>query len=298
MNGIARTLHLLGEKSMKEAKTARAAAVLCGGILVAAPSCFGQDTGGSIFENWQRRVSGTQADQPHWVTPLVTVSPRLEQAVRYDVAFRTAPDGTTLTNLGNGKGGLELIPARAVELIVGIPPYIVHHEPKTKDGFADFSILVKYRLVSAPEERGNYIATIFLIASFATGGVPNGAGHAIITPTLALGKGYHDMDVQTTFGVNVPASEAAAAGHPLFWNATLQYHVAKRIWPEVEVNATFWPDGTLRGKRQVFMTPGIVLGRFPIHDRLGFTIGGGVQLAVSTYRQYDHSWIVTARMPF
>jgi len=56
--------------------------------------------------------------------------------------------------------------------------------------------------------------------------------------------------------------------------------VLKKLWPEV--NATFWPDGTDDGKKQVFLTPGIVLGRFPIHNRLGFTVGG-VQIAVSNF---------------
>jgi hypothetical protein len=284
---------------MKEAvaRGAAAAALLCGSILGGAPCGFGQETGGSFFDEWQRRASESQAEQPHWVTPVATVTPRLEQEIRYDVSFRTVPDGTTTDNIGNGKG-LELIPARPIEIILNIPPYLIHHQTRIQDGFGDFSALIKYRLASAPEDKGNYIATVFLGASFPTGRVPNGAGHAIITPTLALGKGFRDLDLQTTFGVNIPTSESATAGHPLLWNATLQYHLAKRIWPEVEMNATFWPDGTLGGKKQIFVTPGIVFGRFPIHKRLGFTIGGGVQIAASSYHQYNHNWIVTARMPF
>jgi hypothetical protein len=267
------------------------------GVLVGAASCFGQETEGGFFDDWQKRASDSQAGQPHWVTPVFTVTPRLEQELRYDATFRTAPDGTTTDNIGNGKG-LELIPARPIELILNSPPYLVRHEPKIADGFGDFSMLLKYRLASAPEEKGNYIATLFLGASFPTGSVPNGAGHAIITPTLALGKGYGPVDLQTTFGVNLPTSESATAGHPLLWNATFQYHAVKRVWPEIEMNATFWPDGTLSGKNQVFLTPGLVPGRFPIHGRLGFTIGAGVQIAASSYHQYNHNWIVTARMPF
>jgi hypothetical protein len=284
---------------MKEGtvRVTAAAFFFAGAIWGSALDCFGQETGSGFFDDWQRRASESQADQPHWVTPVATVTPRLEQEIRYDVTIRTQPNGTTTDNIGNSKG-LELIPARPLEIILNLPPYLIHHEAKIQDGFGDFSALVKYRLASAPEEKGNYIATLFLGASFPTGRVPNGAGHAIITPTLALGKGYRDVDLQTTFGVNIPTSESATAGHPLLWNATLQYHVAKRIWPEVEMNATFWPDGTLSGRKQIFVTPGIVFGRFPIHNRLGFTIGGGVQIAASTYHQYNHNWIVTARMPF
>jgi len=36
------------------------------------------------FADWFDRVEAVQASQPHWMTPLVTVTPRLEQEVRYD----------------------------------------------------------------------------------------------------------------------------------------------------------------------------------------------------------------------
>jgi len=40
------------------------------------------------------------------------------------------------------------------------------------------------------------------------------------------------------------------------------------------------------------------LGRFSIHDRLGFTVGAGIQIAATTFRQYDHAWTLSPRMPF
>src|SRR5437868_1884320 len=38
----------------------------------------------SFFDHWFQRVSKTQAEQPHWITPLVTVTPRLEEEYRFD----------------------------------------------------------------------------------------------------------------------------------------------------------------------------------------------------------------------
>ena len=38
----------------------------------------------NYFTNWFGRVAAAQASQPHWITPLVTVTPRLEEEVRYD----------------------------------------------------------------------------------------------------------------------------------------------------------------------------------------------------------------------
>jgi hypothetical protein len=38
----------------------------------------------NYFLDWFPRVTRIQSEQPHWVTPLVTVTPRLEEEYRYD----------------------------------------------------------------------------------------------------------------------------------------------------------------------------------------------------------------------
>ena len=44
---------------------------------------------------WFARVTRTQAEQPHWITPIATVTPRLEEEFRYDILWqRTVPSGT------------------------------------------------------------------------------------------------------------------------------------------------------------------------------------------------------------
>src|SRR5258708_16276781 len=75
---------------------------------------------GHYFTDWFGRVSKTQAEQPHWVTPLVTVTPRLEEEIRYDQMWQSIPGVHRLTSYGGGKG-LELIPAQTLELIIGLP---------------------------------------------------------------------------------------------------------------------------------------------------------------------------------
>jgi hypothetical protein len=55
--------------------------------LIAAPTIRAQQTpapapDGSFIDRYQARVLATQNEQPHWVTPLVTVTPRLEQELR------------------------------------------------------------------------------------------------------------------------------------------------------------------------------------------------------------------------
>src|SRR5438067_10849469 len=89
---------------------------------------------GQFLEQWQARVTATQAEQPHWVTPLVTVTPRLEQEVRADFVRQTSPRLFNTWNFDNGKG-LELIPERHIELVFNPPPYLAHSDPARNDGF-------------------------------------------------------------------------------------------------------------------------------------------------------------------
>src|SRR5208337_3040838 len=105
------------------------------------------------FSNWFTRVSKIQAEQPHWVTPLVTVTPRLEKELRYDQMWESLPGGHTLTSYGGGGGkGVELIPFDPVEVIIGIPSWQTRDTSPPKDGWTDESFLIKYRLLSANEE--------------------------------------------------------------------------------------------------------------------------------------------------
>src|SRR6185437_8635149 len=81
--------------------------------------------GGSFIARYQARVTATQNAQPHWITPLVTVTPRLEQELRADFVRQSTTDGLHTWTLGNGKG-LEIIPARRIELLFNVPPFISH----------------------------------------------------------------------------------------------------------------------------------------------------------------------------
>jgi hypothetical protein len=249
-------------------------------------------------EEWQSRVSQTQAEQPHWITPLVTVTPRLEQEFRFDVLRERTTTRDDLVNLGAGKG-LELIPSRRIEIIIAAPPpYLIHNSPAIKDGFGDESFLLKYRLLSGNEEHGKYILTFFLGASIPTGSYKNGSAAAVVTPTIAVGKGFGRFDVQSTLGIGLPVDSISRLGHAVAWNTAFQYHVGRFLWPEFEVNSTFNEGGTNDGKKQTFLTPGFVVGRISLHNRLGLTLGTGMQIAATHFHTFDHNLIFTARLPF
>ena len=253
----------------------------------------------SFIDRWQQRATAIQAEQPHWVTPLVTVTPRLEQEFRSDFVRQFTPAGTTTWNYGNGKG-LELIPFKPVELIFNVPPYIEHNS-SAHDGFGDTTFLLKYRIVSANEEQGNYIITAFIGGSVPTGSYKNGSVAATVTPTLALGKGFGKFDIVSTAGAALPASNTTAVGRPITWNTTAQQKLGRFLWPELEVNSTFFEGGPNDGKMQNFITPGILLGRFHLskaHPRLGATFGFGEQIATSHFHTYNHGLVFTGRIPF
>jgi hypothetical protein len=212
------------------------------------------------FADWFPRVTRIQSEQPHWVTPLVTVTPRLEEEFRYDQFWQANQQGVATDNFGGGKG-LELIPFQNTEIILGVPAWVAHNgalkhgsDAKT-DGWADETFLVKYRILSANEESGNYILTAFMGFSAPTGDDGNSNRHGVFTPTIAGGKGFGNFDIQSTAGISLPDGGLQRLGMPVAWNTTLQYRVFKYFWPEFEVNYTWWPNGEREGETQVFLTP-------------------------------------------
>jgi len=50
--------------------------------------------------------------------------------------------------------------------------------------------------------------------------------------------------------------------------------------------------------KQNFVTPGLVMGRFHVAKRLGFSIGGGYQIATTHFHTTNHNAILSIRFPF
>ena len=226
-------------------------------------------------------ATATQADQPHWMTPLVLVTPRLEQEIRVDNYFQrngtgTQGNGQTIENFG-GPGGLraEIIPTYYTEVIVAAPSIENSWGPKGPgQGTGDWpSFLVKDRFISANEENGNYIVTGFFQVSDPSGTPGKISNNVLVAqPTLAFGKGWGDFDIAMTISQQYPLAAIGVAssttmsnyGDPVLWNTVFQYHLMQYFWPELEVNYEYWPNGEHSGLSQVLLTPGIIFGRFPL----------------------------------
>jgi hypothetical protein len=256
----------------------------------------------SFVDAWFATSDAAKEAQPHWMTPVVTVTPRLEQEYRYDQSGQNRPNFVDQTSYGGGKG-LELIPTFNTELIVGVPAYQTRNTPKGKvDGWADDSVLLKYRFLSANEERGNYIVTGFLGVSIPTGSDVFTNHTAIYTPTIAAGKGWGTretgIDIQSTLGIGLPSADLKTLGKPIAWNTALQAHVFEKLWPEIEANYTHYKNGPNDGKNQLALTAGVVAGRFELTRRIRLILGGGYQRTVSSFHAFNHTWSVTARAAF
>src|ERR1700741_1053424 len=96
---------------------------------VAVAQAAPDDASQSFFDRYIGMVERAQDGQPHWISPLITTTPRLNQRFRYDVTGQSRPNDVDLTNYGNSKG-VELIVADRVAVTFGIPGYVVRDSPR------------------------------------------------------------------------------------------------------------------------------------------------------------------------
>src|SRR5207253_10622999 len=121
---------IVATSSIGEERMSRKIAGLVLGLLIVAvgTASADQDNDAGYFRNWFARVDKSQEEQPHWMTPIVTVTPRLEEEVREDFIWQKRLNGNYQTSYG-GQKGLELIPTENTEIIIGIPTYQMIRTP-------------------------------------------------------------------------------------------------------------------------------------------------------------------------
>jgi hypothetical protein len=237
---------------------------------------------GTYFENWSARVDEAKKSQPHWLPPLMTTSPLITQLVRVDGSYQWQGNGARTFNLGGTKG-LFLVPAKTIEVDFDFPNYQERYHIQPAAGLTDYQfLLVKQRLLSANDQEGSYILTAALAAQAPISGSPFTNNAFVITPTLAGGKGFGDLNIQAATSLAIPTAHQDTLGTAWLTNVTFQYRLGGLLWPEFEVNWTHWLNGTQRaGLNQVFLTVGALFGPIPINQRVGIVIGGGLQFAVA-----------------
>jgi hypothetical protein len=251
----------------------------------------------NLLHAWLLLGEKVQATQPDWLSPLATTSGRLKQEFRYDIWDQPASGGNRNYQFGGNKG-LELITSSRTQILIGVPTYTLVSPNGPPGGLGDLPLMLKFRISSAERTEGNYLVTFLLAATAPTGSHRYGAGEAVVTPTMAFGKGWRRFDVQSTLGVNLPVGETSKLGRQLLWNTAFQYQAAWKLWPELEANSTFYTTGKNADDKQVFLTPGLGFGRIRLGRNLRFSSAAGMQIAATRFHTYNHRWMFSTRVSF
>jgi Putative MetA-pathway of phenol degradation len=246
--------------------------------------------------SWLDRATITRSSQPHWVTPLITASANLEEAPIYDTARRITPNRTPVVMAG-GPRGIQFVPIGKLQVTFGATPYMVHYDSPVHDGFGDTSFAFKYRMWSGNQRHGDYAVSVQLGASIPTGTYQNGQRSGTLTPNLLAEKAWGPFAIQTTFGVTLPTSDTRQMGRTFLSNTAFQGHIARIFWPELEANFTDAHSGPANGDKQLFLTPGLLVGRFWLTRSMAITFGAGMQIAATQYHTYNHSLLFSVRLP-
>jgi hypothetical protein len=107
----------------------------------------------------------------------------------------------------------------------------------------------------------------------------------------------------SSLGGGLPTSQTATSGRTIQWNTVAQYHVKKYFFPELELNSTSYVGGSRDGKTQMFLSPGILFGKFAFKpedpkSRIGMVAGVAFQTAVTSFHTYNHAGVVSVRFAF
>jgi hypothetical protein len=264
----------------------------------------------TYFVQWFDRVDATSAAQPNWAAPMTTITPLLKEFVMYGQAFQTQPNGARTTVYGGGMPavGLHLIPTYDNEVYIGTPAYNERTGSRPAEGLGDMPVfLLKQRIASANAENGDYVVTAFIAGQAPIGDPPFTNNAYVITPTLAVGKGFGDVNIQANVQLPWPTRNYDKLGTQFSANVAFQWHLFKYFWPEIELNYTTWINGPRNGLDQLFITFDALIGPFPVPGtRIKPALVVGYQTALTPSPAvlnpltpvYSRSWLLGMRFFF
>jgi len=237
--------------------------------------------------------------QPSWMGPLMQSDSRLSQAVRLSVSNSYSPGAQPII-YGNNHG-VTFIGARRFQFEFDPPSFFRNHSATLKDGFGNTNVLMKWRIASGNAEHGNYAVTAILSRNFTPGAYENGSYTGAYGPRIAAGHAFGRFNLQTTIGGVLPTGQVALQGRAIEWNTTAQLHPSARLYLDIENNAAYFKGSSSDGQMQNFMTPAAFYAIrrkswSPAHAVV--VLGGGMQIATSSFYFYNHNLIAEARVLF
>jgi hypothetical protein len=256
-------------------------------------------TADDVLQDWFNLIDRMRAEEPGWLPPLITTTPRLSNGLRYDQYDEWQPKDRTLDNFG-GKG-LQAIVYDNTEIDLYTPPYEVRRGAGAgvnAEGVGDWTFFtLKYRFLTEPDDHGDYVLS-GIIQTIAPSGISAFTNKAyMINPSIAFGKGWGAFDIQGNLGEAFPLQNTGSLGNATTANLVGQWRIGSYLWPELEFNYSYWPNGEKAGKNQLFITPAIQIGRVRLQGRLALQLGVGYQYALSPLApSYDRAWVFSTRL--
>jgi hypothetical protein len=113
---------------------------------------------------------------------------------------------------------------------------------------------------------------------------------------LGLGRLQCAVHLRANFTLS-PIPEMWATLSLLTWHSNITFLSSSGQNSKLVIH--IGPNGENDGKNQVFLTPGLIVGRIPLFWRFKALIGVGYQFAASdVHPSYQSNWILTMRLPF
>ncbi len=237
--------------------------------------------------------------QPTWMGPLIQSDPRLSQSVRVSVSNSYSP-GAHPVVYGNNHGFC-LMAARRFQFELDPPSFFRNHSATQKDGFGNTNVQAKWRIASGNAEHGNFAVSAIVSRNFTPGAYESGGYTGSYGPRIAAGKAFGRFNIQSTLGGSLPTGQTALQGRAIDWNATAQVHPNAHLFLDIENNATYILGSSSDGKMQNFLTPA---GFYSLRQKRWnpehavVVLGGGMQIATSSFHFYNHNLIAEARILF
>ncbi len=172
----------------------------------------------------------------------------------------------------------------------------------TVAGLGDVSLMVKYAPLLLPARQ--FALSGGLKLTFPTGSERRElGGEFAVAPFLAAGKGFGPLSLQAdvfySWQVNVPRSvEPEEEGEPrvrpdkaqaVTANLTATYSLLEWLGPILELNSVtrIRGDEALRERVQLYLTPGV-----SVEPARGWNLRGGIQLPVTSAKEFDYNLII------
>ncbi len=253
----------------------------------------------SYYRSFREHNAAMADVQPSWMGPLIQSDARLGQAIRFSVSDAAFPGEQTL-NYGNNHG-ISLIAGRRFQFDLDPPSFFRNHSSAHKDGFGNAGTQLKWRIASGNAEHGNYAVSSIIYYAFAPRVYQNQMLTSFYAPAVAAGRGFGRFAVMSKFGGILPTGKIAQQGRGIEWDVTAQVHSSVRTWLDVEDNALFNFDGPFDGKTQNFLTPAafyMIRRREWNPEHATVVMGGGMQIATSSFHFYNHNLISELRVVF